>query len=387
MAEPGSAIFKKLAAISSQPERDRLALSYIRAGNVPSWTWNWRPIRVKAMVDGRAHQLEYLVMPDYLALGTDDDFFWVPLLPATVQAIADMRGAVPMTTRMVDEAFGHADSRLVPQPVSPNTGSVQDWAKHSIMVQKQMQAAGIVPGMLVDGHKKTIVVGPDLDGSRVAIYGWHDESGKYTKGRINAPIQGYNPKDHDDKYTDYSHGTRLAKANGYLNGTEISLREIATDPKLHVLLSSQGPFDLHFPNSGKFAQASTVSTTSDGGDLAATVSKMATEATSAWEKGDDIRAAQLTLRALGYNLGNSGPNKDGVDGVAGPVFRAALLKFQAKEAIMPTGTLDSATKDALKKRADELRKQKMISTAKKAGVVAAILAVIGGSVAWFRKKS
>jgi hypothetical protein len=45
---------------------------------------------------------------------------------------------------------------------------------------------------------------------------------------------------------------------------------------------------------------------------------------------DFVKAAQTKLKALGYDLGNSGPNRDGIDGIIGRLTKIALKDFQLK---------------------------------------------------------
>lgn len=49
------------------------------------------------------------------------------------------------------------------------------------------------------------------------------------------------------------------------------------------------------------------------------------------------RTVQLRLRSLGYTLGTSGPNGDGVDGEYGPRTQAAVARFQLERGIKATG--------------------------------------------------
>jgi peptidoglycan hydrolase-like protein with peptidoglycan-binding domain len=48
-----------------------------------------------------------------------------------------------------------------------------------------------------------------------------------------------------------------------------------------------------------------------------------------------VEAVQQALVNLGYNLGNTGPNKDGVDGVFGSKSRNAVIKYQTDKGISP----------------------------------------------------
>jgi len=60
-----------------------------------------------------------------------------------------------------------------------------------------------------------------------------------------------------------------------------------------------------------------------------------------------IRGVQSALVKLGEPyasmLGNSGSNKDGVDGVIGPKCKAALIKYQNSKKLEETGEIDDAT--------------------------------------------
>ena len=56
----------------------------------------------------------------------------------------------------------------------------------------------------------------------------------------------------------------------------------------------------------------------------------------------DIRAAQIYLRYLGSSTG-------GVDGVAGPATRGAVLAFQTQNGMLQSGMIDDALIAALRK--------------------------------------
>ena len=81
MGKPGSAILKDIMAAPANA-RDKMIMDYLSARNVPSWSFQWRPIRVSATIDGKDYTLEYYVAPDYLSLGDDGDFFRVPKILA-----------------------------------------------------------------------------------------------------------------------------------------------------------------------------------------------------------------------------------------------------------------------------------------------------------------
>jgi hypothetical protein len=64
-------------------------------------------------------------------------------------------------------------------------------------------------------------------------------------------------------------------------------------------------------------------------------------------RGEDVKKIQQALLLRRYNLGNSGPNKDGVDGDFGPATQRAIKDFQTKMKISPTGIVDQTTRNSL----------------------------------------
>ena len=67
--------------------------------------------------------------------------------------------------------------------------------------------------------------------NRVAIYGWHQLNGQ--------PIQPLY-LGHVDFYVDYSHGIRLVRQQMLVDGVDVPVTDVLSDPNLHVLLSDEG---------------------------------------------------------------------------------------------------------------------------------------------------
>ena len=61
------------------------------------------------------------------------------------------------------------------------------------------------------------------------------------------------------------------------------------------------------------------------------------------DQRQNMKLIQRKLKGLGYNLGNFGPNKDGVDGRYGRLTLAAIKDFQRKNGIKSTGWVGSVT--------------------------------------------
>ncbi|MDA0875657.1 MAG: hypothetical protein O3C45_11440, partial [Bacteroidetes bacterium] len=100
-ALPASALVQEWQGLERE-ERESRAVSEILAGNVPSWlrTVHWLTVDI-AGADGSL-RVELGVLPDYLAVGSDDDFLWIPLSPQAAQRIADATGMLLPTPFLVD---------------------------------------------------------------------------------------------------------------------------------------------------------------------------------------------------------------------------------------------------------------------------------------------
>lgn len=73
-------------------------------------------------------------------------------------------------------------------------------------------------------------------------------------------------------------------------------------------------------------------------------------------KGNDVKQMQKVLKQLGYELGNFGENKDGIDGVFGSVTQAAVRAFQEANGLTVDGIVGPETLKALEAATSELNK-------------------------------
>jgi hypothetical protein len=233
-AVTGSEIVPQISGLTLTA-RDARLLQEFTSGNVPNFLRTFVPVTVSQTINGVSHSGTFYVMPDYLALGTDADFFRMPMMPATAQAIADAFGCLLPTRRMVNAIYSHAAIKLAPQPISPDTTDitlVTTFWQHQQMIEAQR--AGQPLGPLVGGIKKDVVITPQLVNlpGRVAIYGWHQLNG--------VPIQPLY-LGHNVFHVDYSHGLRLVKEWMVVDGAPRKVAEVLADPTLHMLLSDEGP--------------------------------------------------------------------------------------------------------------------------------------------------
>lgn len=177
------------------------------------------------------------VKSDYLAAGSDDDYFTLPMTPQSAQKIAEFFNASLPTPFIVDIIYKKAELKLEPFNFIPrgNRNETPDlFYDHSKIVHAQKKASGSTPGVFTAGTKKDIVISSKLSDPRrthhVTIYGWHRLTG--------IPIQPVT-NIHIDTYVDYSHGVRLVSNKILIDGKEYDYRVILRDSTLYSLLSSE----------------------------------------------------------------------------------------------------------------------------------------------------
>lgn len=233
---------------SSRETRENALVTEILSGNVPDLLRNLVGVSVDATLDSTDYSLTYFVTPDYLAVGSDADYFLVPLSPISAQIIADSLGAMLPTRVMVDQIWAAAGLKLDPLPIAPSDTmtSLSVMRIHDRMVHKQRSEylTEFPLGTLVAGHKKDVILSNKIfdhpNAPQVVIYGWHR-----TDGSSIQPV--YNG--HMEWYADYSHGIRLIARNAILNGEPTDVMEVLCDQNLHKLISDEGPICEAYPRS------------------------------------------------------------------------------------------------------------------------------------------
>ena len=235
-APSGSAFVERVAGLSLA-EREQEIRAQFAAGNVPAFCRNFVEVKVTRRIDGQEHTALWRVAPEYLAIGSDDDFFLAPVTPDTARALAETVDCTLPTRRMVDEIFAAATVKLTPAPLPPSPAmtTVPVFLEHNAIVRQQRAADAHPAGSLVAGHKKDIVLTPQLAGAlgKVAIYGWHR-----TDGTAIQPLY----IGHTAAWVDYSHGARFVQRTLTVDGAATTIDAVLADPKLAALLSDEGPF-------------------------------------------------------------------------------------------------------------------------------------------------
>ncbi|MEO8257314.1 MAG: hypothetical protein ABI868_08220 [Acidobacteriota bacterium] len=233
-ARTGSRVADALAGLDARG-RERTILGEILDGNMPSFLRQLAPVELSYRAAGRTVSATIFVTPDYLAIGSDDDFLRIPMNLATATTIADAFGFVLPTRKMVNAVYEQSGHHFVPLPLpaGPRMTSTDYYRAHNALIEKQARAAAVSPGTLVSGHKKDVVLTNLLTRTpgRLAIYGWHRTNG--------APIQPLSIV-HGACYVDYSHGVRLVADRAWQDGELRPVREMLRDGSLASALSDEG---------------------------------------------------------------------------------------------------------------------------------------------------
>jgi len=186
-------------------------------------------------LNGTPHILEYEVMPDYLAIGSDEDFCRIPMTPGTAQRLADLFGASLLTAKLSDHIWSKAEVKLEPffyRPVGNANELVTKFEEHNAQIEMQLAEAGGKHGQLVAGIKKDVILSSRIADrpDRVVIYGWHHPDG--------SPIQPVY-SGHIWWYVDYSHGIRFMNTQVLVDGRPVKISDLLNDPVLFRIVSDE----------------------------------------------------------------------------------------------------------------------------------------------------
>ncbi len=232
-APTGSQLMARLAS-SSREERSRVLVEQILEGNIPAALRQLRSVElsVPGPAGASVHAVVW-VMPDYLAVGSDEDFVRIPLGLDEALTVARRFGFTLPTRKIVNTIHSQAEARLDPKPMPAGaamTSVAYLWA-HNRTIEEQQRR--LPSGALVSGTKKDVVLTPRLASfpGRVAIYGWLRPDG--------APIQPLSTV-HGAWYADYSHGIRLVSDTIFVDGQARSVFDVLEDPAQVGLLSDEG---------------------------------------------------------------------------------------------------------------------------------------------------
>lgn len=235
----GSAFAKQVWSLSIK-EREKAVVKEILSGNVPSFARTFKAITIQQSIGDSSYAVTFFAQCDYIAIGSDEDYFYIPLTPKSAQHLADRLGCTLPTKKIVDIIYNQADIRLKPQPIAPSDTmtTMPVFQQHTDSIKQQFAQLGLgrTADKLIGGTKKDIIISnkihdPRNTSKRVVIYGWHTD--------LDKPIQPVY-SGHIASYADYSHGVRLIADTLIVSGETKSVRNILGDSVLWSLLSEGG---------------------------------------------------------------------------------------------------------------------------------------------------
>ncbi len=222
----------RLAAAMKWRERDSLVVKEALAGNIPGFLKKFVPVVVSATdsATGKKINAIYYVSPDYLSIGTDDDWARVNITPNAAQQIADSFHCFLPTRKMVDDIYKAATVKLEPVPMYAFRDSTPTMWHHHLIIEGQRKGrkgliAGIQKDVVISGR-----ISRDSRPDRVAIYGWHKPDGK--------PIQPLYTG-HINWWVDYSQGIRLVYRKIKVGNRWMDYMDVMKDPLLQKLLCDE----------------------------------------------------------------------------------------------------------------------------------------------------
>jgi len=235
-APTGSQFLKQIESLAPA-DRETAIETELARGNVPDFLRALKTIRLKLTTpDCAIREAKCFVTSDYLAVGTDADFFRLPMTPMTAQTIAKAFAGSLITAKLSDAIYSQSELKFMPQPLTKDREAATTFYDHHRFIEDDRQ--GRPSDLLVAGIKKDVVLTNQLEGKpgKVAIYGWHYPDGK--------PIQPLY-LGHAAGYVDYSHGVRLMSQNMLVDGKPVPVAAILEDPVLSALISNEGPIKEH----------------------------------------------------------------------------------------------------------------------------------------------
>jgi hypothetical protein len=213
-------------------QRDSFAVKEILGGAIPSFLKKFTPVPVSITdsASGKKINATYYVSPDYLSIGTNDDWARINITPMAAQKIADSFNCFLPTRKMVDDIYNAAKIKLEPVPMYAFRDSTPTMWHHHLIVEGQRKGrkgliAGIQKDVVISGR-----ISRDGRPDRVAIYGWHKLDGK--------PIQPFYTG-HINWWVDYSQAIRLIYRKIKVSDKWMDYIDVLKDKTLQRLLCDE----------------------------------------------------------------------------------------------------------------------------------------------------
>jgi hypothetical protein len=222
----------------SLADRENIIYKEIISGNIPDFLRKLKKISYSLKINNQEYSIAFFVVPDYMAIGSNEDFIYMPMTPILAQRVANLLKCSFPTRKIVDLIYQNASIKLEPQPIPPTKAmtTVPVFIAHNELVKTQL-----IPYLvqhnnseLTTGNKKDVVISSKIyteKTPKVVIYGWHKLDGKAIQPLYNK---------HTNTWADYSHGIRLIQNKALVNGNKTTIAKVLTDPILNQILSDEG---------------------------------------------------------------------------------------------------------------------------------------------------
>lgn len=234
----GGAAFYQQAAAMNWAQRDSFVLDQVFSGDIPSFIKDFVPVHVSVIdsINGKKISAVFYTAPDYLSVGTNDDWARINITPMAAQKIADRLNCFLPTRKMVDDIYKAALLKQEPVPMYAYRDSTPTMWQHHLIIEGQRKSKkGLIAGI-----KKDVVISEkisrDKRPNRVAIYGWHKKDGQ--------PIQPLYTG-HVNWWVDYSQGIRLIYRKIKIGNRWIDYTDVLKDPLLKGLLCDEAFCDFY----------------------------------------------------------------------------------------------------------------------------------------------
>ena len=234
--------FVRAFANKGLPAWEAAALELSRKGELTPWPFVSLPLR-----DDEGNVVILEVASDVLSIGPIGEHIRLPLTPGTAQSILNLSGSLLPTPWLVYQMYRAAQVKGSPIKRVP-TAKLEDFARHSALVDQQLAGLGARPGQLVSGIKKHVVVSNISQTGKVLIHGWYKppphpdvfDDGSHWTAPERQPQQ-VKSNYHGDFYVDYSHGIQAVGPIAIVNGQPMLTADLYQHPTLSKLVSNEGP--------------------------------------------------------------------------------------------------------------------------------------------------
>jgi hypothetical protein len=225
----GSDFYKKASGMN-WISRDSLVVNEVLKGNIPDFLKKFVPVQISGIVNDKTVEACIFVAPDYLSVGSDDDWARVCITPMAAQKIADSLHCFLPTRKIVDQIFNASKVKLEPVPMFAYRDSTPTmWHHHLIIEGQRKRSKGLISGI-----KKDVVISDKILSysalDRVVIYGWH-----FPDGRPIQPLYA----GHANWYVDYSHGVRLIYEKILIEGKLLHYTAVLKHPVYKKLICDE----------------------------------------------------------------------------------------------------------------------------------------------------